>query len=304
MLRSLFGLLVVLGIGLQLVLPERIAAACRPVPPGLTHWWTGDGDATDIVGGRHATLQGDAAYGEGWIDEAFVLDGNGDFINVADHPGLNAGTAAFTADLWVRFDTTQGEQVLIEKYVETFGDDRTGWTLTKLPNNVVELAITSDVRIDSAPLTLPLGKWVFFAVRRSGRTFTIFRDGVAIAVGTSAATLDSRSSLKFGHRGNPSDTPGSTDKRNFFLEGGIDEVELFVGRALTDTQIREIFESGRDGKCKGYVRTAPLLSGLHLAFLTVSLAALGVWRQRRSGDLSARTAVGRTAEARGKADGL
>jgi hypothetical protein len=30
-------------------------------------------------------------------------------------------------------------------------------------------------------------------------------------------SLDSDSSLKFGHRGNPADTPGSEDERGFYL---------------------------------------------------------------------------------------
>jgi hypothetical protein len=38
----------------------------------------------------------------------------------------------------------------------------------------------------------------------------------------SGGNIDTTSSLKFGHRGNPSDTPGSSDNRGFFLNGRID----------------------------------------------------------------------------------
>ena len=100
----------------------------------------------------------DATFGDGWVDEAFLLDGNGDFIDVPDHPTLNVGTSDFTVDLWVRFDSTQGEQVLIEKFVA----NDVGWTLTKLPDNTVRLAITADANIDSAPQNLPLDTWIFF----------------------------------------------------------------------------------------------------------------------------------------------
>jgi hypothetical protein len=62
--------------------------------------------------------------------------------------------------------------------------------------------------------------------------------------------LDSGSSLKFGHRGNVDDTPGSIDTRDFYVNGRIDEVELFVGTALSEEQIRALYAAGGDGKCK------------------------------------------------------
>lgn len=46
-------------------------------------------------------------------------------------------------------------------------------------------------------------------------------------------TVDSPSSLKFGHRGDRGDTAGSVDRRGMFLNGQLDEIELFVGRGLT-----------------------------------------------------------------------
>jgi len=62
--------------------------------------------------------------------------------------------------------------------------------------------------------------------------------------------LDSDSSVKFGHRGSPSDTPDSEDTREFYLNGRIDEVELFVGRALPSGLIQAIVDVGSAGDCK------------------------------------------------------
>ena len=61
--------------------------------------------------------------------------------------------------------------------------------------------------------------------------------------------LDNSSSLKFGHRGNPEDTPGSDDWRGFYLDGLIDEVEMF-SRALSTDEIMAIYQAGSLGKCK------------------------------------------------------
>jgi hypothetical protein len=78
----------------------------------------------------------------------------------------------------------------------------------------------------------------------------LFMNGVQVAEVFSPVNANSNSSLKFGHRGNPTDTPGSEDESGFFLNGRIDEVEIAVGRALPPGQIRAIFEAGSAGKCK------------------------------------------------------
>jgi hypothetical protein len=58
------------------------------------------------------------------------------------------------------------------------------------------------------------------------------------------------SSLKFGHRGSPEDTPGSEDEEGFYLNGRIDEVQLFVGTALTREQIKAIYLAGSGEVCR------------------------------------------------------
>ena len=85
---------------------------------------------------------------------------------------------------------------------------------------------------------------------RADGVVTLFMNGVPVAQDRALVNLDSASSLKLGHRGGPADTPGSEDDRGFFLKGRIDEVELFVGKALPAPMIRKIAEAGPAGKCK------------------------------------------------------
>jgi hypothetical protein len=228
---------------------------CLPPPVGMTNWWPGDGNSFDIVGGLDGEFIDDATTGPGIVDEAFTLDGDGDFINVADDPALDLGTDDFTVDLWVNFNDTSDEQVLVEKWVQ--GDGFVdGWTLTKLGDNVLRLAFEIEAGIeadlDSNVLTLVPGLWYHFAATRQGNTFTLFMNGEIIAQDEfeGSLNLDSESSLKFGHRGNVDDTPGSIDTRDFFVNGRIDEVELFVGTALSEEQIKALYAAGGDGKCK------------------------------------------------------
>jgi N-acetylneuraminic acid mutarotase len=232
------------------------APSCVPPPSGMTGWWPGNGNTDDIIGGRNAFLQDNATFGPAQVGDGFVLDGAGDFVDVPDNPALNVGTGDFTVDLWANFSDLGGEQVLIEKYVQATlpGTEVTGWTLSKLPDNSLILSIghqgggvTSFARSSGGVVTA--GTWYHVAVRRRGATFDILLDGSVIASGSASNDLTSTSSLKFGHRGNPSDTPGSIDTREFFFNGRIDEVELFVGRALSDAEIQAIFNAGSAGKC-------------------------------------------------------
>jgi hypothetical protein len=93
---------------------------CFAPPSGMTGWWPGDGNTDDIVAGRDAALQANATTGPGRVGQGFLLDGDGDFVDVPHDPALNLGTGDFTIDLWVFFNDTAGEQVLVEKWIQRF----------------------------------------------------------------------------------------------------------------------------------------------------------------------------------------
>jgi len=107
-----------------------------------------------------------------------------------------------------------------------------------------------EIDVDSGELSMPTDTWLHFAATRKRGMITLYMNGRPVATGAAPLNLDSNSSLKFGHRGNPTDTPGSEDERQFYLNGRIDEVQLFVGRALPRGLIRAIFNAGSAGQCK------------------------------------------------------
>jgi hypothetical protein len=184
------------------------------------------------------------------VEQALTLDGHGDFAAVPDDPALDVGTGDFTVALWVRFDTTEGEQVLAEKWVQRFDRRSIGWTLTKLRDNSIGFfteGVGEGLGATSAPLDIPPDTWLHFAARRSGGTVQIYMDGAVIASESGpVGALDSAASLKFGHRGGLDDTPGSDSEQGFFLNGQLDEVEFVVGRALSHKEIRSLFERPSD----------------------------------------------------------
>ena len=236
--------------------PSVQAAACYQHPAGLISWWPGDGHPNDVTRGHDAVLHGDATTGTGLVGQAFVLDGDEDFVEVPSDPALELGTADFTVALWVLFNDTAGEQVLVEKWIQrssTPPAPSEGWTLTKLEDNVLRLAMSSgtdaDTNVDSAPLTIPTDTWIHFAATRQAGEVMLFMNGQPVASGYYADTVASTASLKFGHRGSPDDTPGSEDEHGYFLNGRIDEVQLLIGRALTQKSIQAIYDAGSLGPC-------------------------------------------------------
>jgi hypothetical protein len=235
------------------------ATACLRPPRGLTHWWPGDGNAHDIVGGVTGTLQGGATFAQGMVGQAFLLDGINGWINIPHDPSLNFGEGDFTVELWVKFANLSPEQVIIEKYIETENlETRKGWCLTKMPGNHLRFggpgkAWFIDVYL---PQALVLDTWYHAAVTRQGNLFTLYWNGTMLGKGEGAANLDSSASLKIGHRGNPVDTPGSVDTRNFYLNGSVDEVSLY-SRSLNAGEIQVIFQAGARGKCKNALPVMP-----------------------------------------------
>jgi hypothetical protein len=245
--------------------------------PGTVSWWKADGNANDAVGSNNATLQGGVTFAPGVTgqagDQAFSLNGSGAFVNVPDSSSLDFGTGDFSVNVWVNFNSTSNEQVIAEKYIETSSPSSVGWTFTKLSTNALRLALADGgvdpvVNVDSPVLTIPTGTWINFTVTRQSNTFSTYMNGQLLASGVFAGNLNSTSSLKFGHRGNPTDTPGSNDTRGFYLNGLIDEPAVF-NRALSTQEIQNIYNL--DGSAQGGATIQGNLIGTNAA----GTAALG-----------------------------
>lgn len=231
--------------GDQIAVPRCAVPVVAP-----TGWWTGDQTTIDRSGDNDARLVDEATYGRGLVASAFVLDGDGDYVTVADDPTLEV-SGDFTVSLWVRFDDTTGEQVLVEKWVQGAENPSLGWTLTKLATNEIGF-YSARGGTKTGRLPLAPGTWYHVAAR-IGREITVFANGLpspSDSLVAYPAEMESVSSLKFGHRGNSKDTPGSRHEQQFYLHGAIDEVQLWVGTALPDGDIRSIAAAGSAGVCR------------------------------------------------------
>ena len=237
----------------------------EPIPPpaGMVSWWPGDGNANDIVDGNDGTLSGDATFTPGMVEEAFNLDGTGDFVVVPDSPNLNI-TSDVTVDLWAKRTVFDGSSpVMIAKGAGAIGvvDAPDLYFLsfdsTDHLNGDFERADGSNVILIGPTVTDT--NFHHYAYVRSGDTHKLFMDGVMVTGDT--------------FTGSPGDTSGIElaigALRHDAFPGGfcchfggvIDEVELF-NRALTADEIRSIYEAGSAGKIKPEPEPIPPPAGM------------------------------------------
>ena len=227
------------------------APTCIFPPMGLTGWWPGDGNAEDIIAHRTGSFMGEATTGPGLVDKAFSLHGINDYIEVPDDPALNFGTGDFTVDLWVNFNDLSGEQVIIEKWIQEEEQEHPysqGWTLTKVDNQAVYFVMddgSGGEWLVGGQLDIQPHTWYLIAVTRQGATVTLYLDGIPIySADFDSLNLDAPISLKFGRR---------EGFQGFYLNGRIDEVQIYNGTALSQDQIFELYSGGRLGQCKTYI---------------------------------------------------
>ena len=224
------------------------AQNCVPPPAGLVSWWPGDGDANDIVGPHHGTLQNGATFAAGKVGQAFSFDGVDDYVSVPDHSDWTFGDDPFTIDLWANFDTVPNRAPLVDhnegaggtkKWI--FWYDDSGHRSPGGPALRFHINSSTLGALDPAvALWNPnIGQWYHIAITRSGSSYSLYLDGVLVITEVDANTIpDANVSLFIGQ-----------SELQYFFDGLIDEVEIF-NRALAASEIQAIYDAGSAGKCK------------------------------------------------------
>ena len=255
---SLLGL-GLLAISLAALFPVGVSFAqtCTPSPSGMVSWWPGDGNANDIVGGNHGTLQNGAAFAAGKVGQAFSFDGVDDFVRIPISPSLQTVSNAITIDMWVKLNSLPSTRpvpfsgpgaLLLNNHIQNFGSPVSGVTSSVNPsgavtfqtrlNNICCQAVTSNG-------VLQIGIWHHIAGVWDGANLRLYIDGTLDNIVPASGTLQMNRDIFLG-----------INADNFFggiianqVDGLIDEVEIF-NRALSAAEIQAIFNAGSAGKCK------------------------------------------------------
>ncbi|MGB0383679.1 MAG: LamG-like jellyroll fold domain-containing protein [Ardenticatenaceae bacterium] len=224
---------------------------CLPLPNNMVGWWpldeSGSTTAADIVGGHNGTHLNNPTPIPGMVDVALRFDGVDDYVEVPDHSDLNFGTGDFSIDAWIRTDSDDNYQVLLDK--RNFA--RIGYKLFLYNGRLMfELADSSGWSTYYNPNSKKLndGDWHLVAVTvdRDGNG-QLYADGDVIHTfypGKRPGSINNTANLWIGkHHVNKG------LNRELWFEGDIDEVEIF-NRALEADEIKAIYEAGSLGKCK------------------------------------------------------
>ncbi|HLM60507.1 MAG TPA: LamG domain-containing protein, partial [Pyrinomonadaceae bacterium] len=216
---------------------------CTPPPTGMVAWYPSDGNALDIQGANNGTLNNGATFtttANGKVREAFSFDGNDDYVEIPDSAALNNTTATWS--FWFKASQVSNDSGLLGKH--NAPASLNGISIF-LYNNKLGLQIkgsnTSQAVGLSSNTTITAGQFYHVSIAfQSGGTVQLYINGMLEATGTAPTFSFTSQPLRLGRQ---IDTYWSA------FNGAIDEFSIF-NRILQHHEIRAIYNSGANGKCK------------------------------------------------------
>lgn len=280
---------------------------CVAAPAALVDQWpfdeaSGTTTAQDTRGvvNNLGTHNNGPSPSPGRVGGALCFDGVNDFVQVADESEIDFPSdcpsgvdGPFTIDAWVKTNDSSGVHTILDKRVNAsqpvgyslfLADGRLGFQLAdgSMPGSVcgtgTSFPCTNYVAPAAGPqfINVASGVWHFVAVTVTkcptpvGRMYV---DGTLVLTFTPrTGNIVNNTSLQIGRRDPAFD--------NDYFDGCIDELEFFK-RALTEDEIRAIFEAGGGGKCPCptvTINPATLVNqtwGANILYPTLNLTATG-----------------------------
>jgi hypothetical protein len=220
----------------------EVGAGCLPAPSGMTHWWAGDGDHRDRIGGDDGTVVGNVTYAPGMVGQAFKF-GDG-YIRLSGVYGGESDTA-LTVMAWILAqaegpDTWQGilsATTIAYVHFQTVGS-----------YGGVALYGTGGWFEVPGPHPTPLGIWKRIALTAREGLVTLYENGAVFNQAAGPLGYLMPSSTDDG------DGPGAALIGNGYLyarpfPGLIDELQVF-NRELSASEVQAVVAAGPAGVCK------------------------------------------------------
>ncbi len=217
-------------------------AEAIPITSGLIGYWPGDGNANDESGNNnHGTLKNGATFGSGQVGQAFSFDGVDDYVEAPDSSLWAFGTSDLTIDLWANFQSLGSGDVPHPEVIFIGNNEGAGelnkWVFAlgggRLYFHINSPTILPALFFVQAPFAPNFNQWYNLGVTKSGNTYTIFVDGVAVGSETDSTATeipDANAPLEIAR--NPREDAGN-------FHGRLDEIAIY-NRALSQNEIQTL----------------------------------------------------------------
>jgi hypothetical protein len=212
---------------------------CATPPSNMVAWWPGEGNPFDVQGANDGTLQNGATFAAGEVGRAFSLDGINDFVQVTNSASLNITGNQVTLDGWINPSSTMTNEAW---FFGRSGDGGQPYAL-EWESGVIVGRVAS-TPIVGPPFTPPANTWTHLTLVYNGSatpSTTIYVNGAVYKTSNTPTGNIPSSSTDF--------FIGELGGNGRYFGGLVDEVEVF-NRALSESEVRAIYNAGSNGKCR------------------------------------------------------
>jgi YVTN family beta-propeller protein len=228
---------------------------CEPSPLGQSGFWPGDGNGNDVRGSNHAQMYNGATFAAGRVGQAFRFDGHGAYASVAN-PGTLVGfrtsgalqEEVFSFGAWVKLDdrSKPGVMPILDEMPSTA---HSGARIVADAQDHFRFCLVADSAQDclTGPLAVAVSttkavaaKWFHVVGVKSLGKVSIYVNGILETTATSSASSWKAANGDMYIGGNPIN--------GTYFGGLIDEV-VFYERALSDSDVRQIYQAGNLRTC-------------------------------------------------------
>lgn len=227
--------------------PE-INAQCVNMPPGIVALWRLENNTMDAANNHDGTPNGGPAYAAGKVGQSIQFDGVNDYVSVPHSDALQP--SQMTVMGWVKGPATQpgaddggtGYVLLADKEHGFF--DATGWALQIQVwdgHAVFAYGNGTYFPLTAGATSVLDGNWHLLAGTFDDTTVKIYVDGVLDgSVAADGPPIGNTRNVVFGK---------SRENSRWFT-GQMDEFMVF-NRALTSSEIADVYAAGSAGVCPG-----------------------------------------------------
>jgi hypothetical protein len=213
---------------------EGMCKPCSEPPSGLVAWWTGDGNANDLIGANDGTLQNGATLTGGIIGQAFNFDGVDDYVSLPAAVSNLVADSEGTLSAWV-YPTSVGDNDI----VVAFGSGNDGQGIGLGVWNVVRIYHHTSGYDWHSTTPVSANEWTLLTYTWDTTTERIYKNGVfSESRPRNFSYVPGNGRIGHGFWGDPANA----------FPGRIDEVSVF-SRPLSAEEIAAIYEAGSAGMC-------------------------------------------------------